>query len=183
MVPLAFLVGVLRSRLARSAVGDLLLALDRGRPIRDALAVALGDPTLEIAYWLPERERYVSADGKPLPDQPEGRGTTLVEHAGRPTAALLHDPMLADEPELVEAVAAAAGLWLDNERLQAKLRAEVAFLEAIVNASPSLLCSINREGRIANLNDAAWNASGYVLENDVKGQMFADVFVGARGAG
>ena len=178
MVPLAFLVGVLRSRLARSAVGDLLLALDRGMPIRDALAGALGDPTLEIAYWLPERERYVSADGKPLPDLPEGRGTTLVYHGGRPTAALLHDPMISDEPELVEAVAAAAGLWLDNERLQAKLRAEVAFLEAIVNASPSLLCSINREGRIANLNDAAWNASGYVLENDVKGQMFADVFVG-----
>ena len=183
MVPLAFLVGVLRSRLARSAVGDLLLALDRGMPIRDALAVALGDPTLEIAYWLPERERYVSADGKPLPDQPEGRGTTLVDHGGRPTAALLHDPMISDEPELVEAVAAAAGLWLDNERLQAKLRAEVAFLEAIVNASPSLLCSINREGRIANLNDAAWNASGYVLENDVKGQMFADVFVGPEERG
>ena len=177
-VPLAFLVGVLRSRLARSGVGDLLLALGRGTPIRDALAGALGDPTLEIAYWLPERERYVSADGKPLPDLPQGRATTLVDHAGGPTAALLHDPLLTDEPELVEAVVAAAGLWLDNERLQAKLRAEVAFLEAIVNASPSLLCSINREGRIANLNDAAWNASGYVLENDVKGQMFADVFVG-----
>ena len=178
MVPFAFLVGVLRSRLARSSVGDLLLALDRGTPIRDALAGALADPTLEIAYWLPERERYVSADGKPLPEQPEGRAMTLVEHAGRPTAALIHDPALADEPELVEAVVAAAGLWLDNERLQAKLRAEVAFLEAIVNASPSLLCSINRQGRIANLNNAAWNASGYVLENDVKGQMFADVFVG-----
>ena len=64
----------------------------------------------------------------------------------------------------------AAGLWLDNERLQAKLRAQVEFLEAIVNASPSLLCSLDREGRIANLNDAAWQASGYVEENDVKGQ-------------
>jgi PAS domain S-box-containing protein len=178
MVPLAFLVGVLRSRLARSGVGDLLLTLDRGTPLRDALAAALGDPTLEIAYWLPERDRYISADGKSLPDQPEGRAMTLVEHAGRPTAALLHDPTLADEPELVDAVAAAAGLWLDNERLQARLRAEVAFLEAIVNASPSLLCSLNRAGRIANLNDAAWNASGYVLENDVKGQLFEDVFVG-----
>ena len=180
MVPLAFLVGVLRSRLARSGVGDLLLALGRGTPIRDALASALADPTLEIAYWLPERERYVSADGKPLPDEPAGRAVTLVEHAGRPTAALLHDPLLADEPELVDAVAAAAGLWLDNERLQAKLRAQIEFLEAIVNASPSLLCSLDREGRIANLNDAAWQASGYVEENDVKGQPFWDVFVGDR---
>jgi PAS domain S-box-containing protein len=177
MVPLAFLVGVLRSRLARSGVGDLLVALGRGTPIRDALAGALGDPTLEIAYWLPEQARYVSAEGKPLPEQPDGRGMKLVEHAGRPTAALLHDPLLADEPELVDAVAAAAGLWLDNERLQAKLRAQIEFLEAIVNASPSLLCSLNREGAIANLNDAAWQASGYVEENDVKGRPFWEVFV------
>ena len=103
---------------------------------------------------------------------------TLVEHAGRPTAALIHDPLLADEPELVDAVVVAAGLWLDNERLQAKLRAQIEFLEAIVNASPSLLCSLDREGRIANLNDAAWQASGYVEENDVKGQPFWEVFVG-----
>ena len=177
-VPLAFLMGVLRSRLARSGVGDLLLALGRGIPIRDALADALADPTLEIGYWLPDQNRYVSADGKPLPDEPDGRAVTLVEHAGRPTAALLHDPLLADQPELVDAVAAAAGLWLDNERLQAKLRTQVEFLEAIVNASPSLLCSVNREGRIANLNDAAWWASGYVEESEVKGQPFWDVFVG-----
>jgi len=147
-------------------------------PIREALAGALADPTLEIGYWLPEQERYVTAGGKPLPDKPDGRTVTPVEHAGRPTAALLHDPMLADEPELVDAVAAAAGLWLDNERLQAKLRAQIEFLEAIVNASPSLLCSLNREGRIANLNDAAWQASGYVEENDVKGRPFWEVFVG-----
>jgi PAS domain S-box-containing protein len=181
MVPLAFLVGVLRSRLARSGVGDLLLALDRGTPIRDALVGALADPTLEIAYWLPDQERYVSADGKPLPEQPEGRAMTLVEHAGRPTAALLHDAHVADEPELVHAVAAAAGLWLDNERLQAKLRAQIEFLEAIVNASPSLLCSLRPDRRIANLNDAAWHASGYVEENDIKGQLFWDAFVGPEG--
>ena len=74
---------------------------------------------------------------------------TLVEHA-RPAdrRADLHDPLLADEPELVDAVAVAAGLWLDNERLQAKLRAQIEFLETIVNASPSLLCSLDREGRI-----------------------------------
>ena len=57
--------------------------------------------------------------------------------------------MLVDEPELIEATAAAAGLWLDNERLQAKLRAQIEFLETIVNASPSLLCSLDHGGRIA----------------------------------
>jgi PAS domain S-box-containing protein len=177
LVPVAFLAGVLRSRLARSGVGDLLLALSQGTPIRDALAHALRDPTLEIAYWLPDEGRYVSGDGQPLPE--DGlRRVSLVEHAGRPTAALLHDPLLLDEPELVESVTAAAGLWLDNERLQAKLRAQYEFLETIVNAAPSLLCSLDREGRIANLNEASRRASGYPDEEDVRWQPFWEVFVG-----
>ena len=177
LVPVAFLAGVLRSRLARAGVGDVLLALARGTPIRDAIAQTLRDPTLEIAYWLPESGRYVSADGKPLVEETDDRAVTLVEHAGRPTAAILHDPTLKDEPELVEAVAAAAGLWLDNERLQAKLRAQLEFLETTVDTSPSLLCSLDREGRIANLNLAATRASGYSDQEEVRWQSFWDVFV------
>ena len=176
LVPVTFLAGVLRSRLARSGVGDLLLALSRGTPIRDALAHALRDPTLEVAYWLPEEGRYVSADGRPLPEDGVRR-VSLVEHGGRPTAALLHDPLLLDEPELVGAVSAAAGLWLDNERLQAQLRTQYEFLETIVNAAPSLLCSLDREGRITNLNDASRRASGYEDEEDVRWQPFWDVYV------
>src|ERR671910_1937521 len=160
LVPVAFLAGVLRSRLARSGVGELLLELSQGTPIRDAIAHALRDPTLEIAYWLPDEGRYVSSDGRPLAED-GGRRVSLVEHAGRPTAALLHDPLLLDEPELVDSVTAAAGLWLDNERLQAKLRAQYEFLETIVNAAPSLLCSLDQEGRIANLNEASRRASGF----------------------
>jgi PAS domain S-box-containing protein len=140
----------------------------------------LRDPTLDIAYWLPESGRYVSADGKPLAEGDGNRHVTLVEHGGRPTAALLHDPLLADEPELVDATAAAAGLWLDNERLQAKLRAQIEFLETIVNASPSLLCSLDREGRIVNLNEASVVASGYDDEEQVRWQPFWDVFVSAE---
>ena len=178
LVPVAFLAGILRSRLARAGVGDVLLALAGGTPIRDALAQTLRDPTLEIAYWLPESGRYVSADGKPLVEESDHRAVTLVEHAGRPTAAILHDPMLKDEPELVESVAAAAGLWLDNERLQAKLRAQLEFLETTVDTSPSLLCSLDRDGRIANLNLAATRASGYSDQEEVRWQAFWDVFVG-----
>ena len=176
-VPLASLAGVLRSRLARAGVGDLLLELARGTPIRDAIAQALGDPTLEIAYWQPDEGRYLAADGKPLPQNGAARHVTLVERAGRPTAALVHDPLLADERELVEAVAAAAALWLDNERLQAKLRAQYDFLETIVDAAPSLLCSLDREGRITNLNAAARRATGYADEEEVRWRLFWDVFV------
>jgi PAS domain S-box-containing protein len=177
MVPVAFLAGILRSRLARSSVGDLLLALSHGTPIRAALRQVLKDPTLEIAYWLPDSGRYVTSDGKPLRDDGPKKHVTLVEYAGTPTAALLHDATLADEPELVEAVAAGAGLWLENDRLQAQLRAQVEYLETIVNTSPSLLCSLDREGRIENLNHAALRASGYSDQEDVRWQPFWDVFV------
>ena len=177
LVPVAFLAGILRSRLARSGVGDLLLELGRGAPLRDALSRALNDPTLDVAYWLPDPGRYVSAEGKPLAEGDGSRHVTFVEHAGRPTAALLHDPLLKDEPELVDAVSAAAGLWLDNERLQAKLRAQIEFLETTVDTSPSLLSSLDRDGRIANLNLAATRASGYADQEEVRWQPFWDVFV------
>jgi PAS domain S-box-containing protein len=177
-VPLAFLAGVLRSRLARAGVGDLLLELGRGTPIRDAIARALNDPSLEIAYWQPDAGAYLGADGKPLPEHGAPRHVSLVEHAGRPTAALVHDPLLAEEQELVETVSAAAALWLDNERLQAKLRAQYEFLETIVDAAPSLLIAVDREGRVANLNGAALRASGHRDQEHVRWRPFWDVFVG-----
>ena len=67
-MPVAFLVGLLRTRLARGAVADLVVEL--GGPVepgalRAALARALRDPSLTVAYWLADRERYVDADGRP----------------------------------------------------------------------------------------------------------------------
>ena len=59
-VPFAFLAGLLRSRLSRAdAVSDLVARLgeaDRRQGLRDALAEALGDPSLSLAYWVPEPE-------------------------------------------------------------------------------------------------------------------------------
>ena len=49
-VPLAFLFGVLRTRLARSSVTDVVMALERGTPLRDALSNALGDPSVQVVY-------------------------------------------------------------------------------------------------------------------------------------
>ena len=69
LAPLAFLVGLLQARLARSAVGDLAIEL-RGDPapgdLRDALARALRDRSLELAYWLPDFQTYVDLEGCPV---------------------------------------------------------------------------------------------------------------------
>ena len=127
LVPLAFLAGLARGHVYRTgAVTELVQRLG-GRPggaeLRDALARALGDPTLELAYWLPEAGRYVDAEGHAmeLPANDSRRAVTSIEHDGAPVAALIHDAGLTDEPELVRGVGSAASLALRNQRLEADL--------------------------------------------------------------
>src|SRR3954469_5486284 len=133
-VPLGFLAGLMRASLSRAgAVSELVERLGRERGgVRDALASALGDPTLELAYWLPALERYVDAAGHDmrLPEPGGPRAVTEIEHDGRPVAALVHDAALLDQPELVRAAGAAAALALENERLDAELRARYEELRA-----------------------------------------------------
>jgi len=137
LVPFAFLAGVLRGRVAgAAAISELVARLGepegRRRGLRDALADTLADPSLELAYWLPERNEYVDAAGRPvaLPTAESGRICTPVESRGEPLAAIIHDPSLQAHRELVRAVGAAASLTLENERLDAELRANVEELRA-----------------------------------------------------
>jgi signal transduction histidine kinase len=129
LAPLVFLAALLKARLARSAVGDLVLEL-RAEPapgdLRDSLARALGDPSLQLAYWLPDYEAYVDLEGRPVQLQDlDGRATTLIDRSGAHVAALIHDPALEDEPELLDSVRAATGIALENGRLHAELRARL----------------------------------------------------------
>jgi signal transduction histidine kinase len=129
LAPAAFLAGLLQSRLARSTVGDLFVELEADpapADLRDALARALRDPSLTLAYWIPEFGRYADLDGRPV-EVPagDGRATTPIDRDGVNVAALLHDPALGDEPALLEAVTAAAGIAIDNGRLHAELRARL----------------------------------------------------------
>ena len=83
--PIAFLTGLARTRFARSALAPLVMELRDARgaaDVRSALARALRDPSLAVAYWLPDEERYVGADGRsyPLPDPRSERVARVVEH-------------------------------------------------------------------------------------------------------
>ena len=153
-VPIIFLAGILRARLARSSIGDLLVDLkEPAEPgkLRDALARALRDPRLELAYWVPEYESYVGIDGRPveLPGESSGRVTTFVERDDTRIAALIHDASLGEEPQLVGAVTSAAGIALENERLQADLRARLSDLRAsrarIVEAGDTARAKLERD--------------------------------------
>jgi signal transduction histidine kinase len=136
LVPYLFLATLIRARVIQSAAVSELIARLSETPhpgeLRDAIARALGDPTLEVAYWLPEDGRFVDADGHPveLPQPGSGRAVTMVEHEGQSVGALVHDPVLDEQHGHVDAVCSAASLALQNERLEAELRAKVEELRA-----------------------------------------------------
>jgi signal transduction histidine kinase len=133
--PFAFLAGLARadlsgSRGVRSLLEGLAAAPERA-DMRDALARALGDPALELAFWMPELEAWVDAGGSPaaLPAADDAHRTvTEIEHGGRPVAAIVHDR--AQDRATVRAAGAAAALTLENQRLDAELRARLVELRA-----------------------------------------------------
>jgi signal transduction histidine kinase len=136
ILPFAFLAGLVRTRYSRAgAVGELIERLnapDTRTGLRAALAGALGDPTLELVYWRPSAGWYVTREGHrvelPLPDA--GRAVAEVERDGKRVGAIIHDAALGEDPSLVRAAAAAAALQLENERLEAELRARVEELQS-----------------------------------------------------
>jgi signal transduction histidine kinase len=133
--PLAFLAGLARTRLDRSAVGDLAVQLGEPLPpgrLERVLAGVLHDPTLQLAYWLSDRDGFVDAEGRPveLPAGDGDRAVTILRHDGDPVAAMVHDPALDDDPELVRAVAATARMTIENERLQAEVRVQLQEVRA-----------------------------------------------------
>ena len=121
--PFAFLAGLLRMRLARGAVGALVVELGETpseRELRDALRRALHDPGLAIGYPRADAMGFVDSGGHAV--GVAGQAASVIVRDGELIAALLHDASLSPDPELLEAVAATAGMALENARLQAALR-------------------------------------------------------------
>jgi signal transduction histidine kinase len=137
--PVALLLGLLRSRLDRSAVADLVAELRVGAPapaqLRAALARALHDPSVELVEQVPVARA--------------GRAVTPLERHGRRVGALVHDPALAAEPELLHAVAAGAAIARENERLHAEIGERLREVEAsrarIVEAADAARARVGRD--------------------------------------
>jgi signal transduction histidine kinase len=135
LIAVVFLVDLLRARWADAAVTRLVVDLGEDAEagtLRGRLARALGDPSLAIAYWLPEANSYVDETGAlvELPGAETGRAVTLIEQHGERIAALVHDATVLDDPGLIDAIAAAARIAFSNVRLQAEVRRHVVDLEA-----------------------------------------------------
>jgi signal transduction histidine kinase len=134
LVPIGFLVGLLRLQMARSSVADLVVRLgDMPAPdnLRPALAAALGDPSLEVFRWNAEIEAFVDATGRPTRLQnDERRAVTILQGVDQPLAAIVHDQALLEDPGLVASVASAVRLTAENDRLAAEVRAQLEEVRA-----------------------------------------------------
>lgn len=132
-VPVAFLVWLLRQRLAYAAVADLVRGLDQVQAdeLQPALARALGDPELLVMFPIGDTSDYVDLTGRWVTVPSDGsRAVTELGDQKAPIAALLHDPSLREHPELLHAVGAVARLALENARLHAEVRARLAEVRA-----------------------------------------------------
>ena len=136
LLPTGLLLGIVRTRWDRGRVANLVVELGRGVPVgglRDVLARALGDPTLQLVFVAPSGTGYVDANGLPveLPDDDPNRAITRLERSGEVLGILVHDPAIdAEDPGLVEAVGNAARMALENERLAAEVRAQLEEVRA-----------------------------------------------------
>jgi len=123
---------VVRTRVQRRAVARIATSLGQAPPpgsLQAALAQAVGDPELQIAYWLPDAQRYVEANGQPVaePVAGSGRAITALVRDDRQIAVVSH---IAALPDLEREIGAAVRLALENERLQAEALAQLNELRA-----------------------------------------------------
>src|SRR6266511_1880146 len=124
-----------RIRLTRAAVARVAAELGEAPPagkLRQALADAVDDPTLEVAYWLPASHRYVGADGEVVdaPAPADGRAVMPIVRKGEALALVGYDPALLDAADLEREIGSAARLAVENERLQAEVFAQLQDLRA-----------------------------------------------------
>jgi signal transduction histidine kinase len=144
---------VVRVATQRRAVARIVAELGEAPEpgsLEHALARAVGDPELRIAYWLPASQRYADAEGAPSDVSGPGTITPLIHHGNR-VAVVVYG---GDVAELEQALGPAARLALENERLRAEVLAQIVDLRAsrarIVEAGDSERRRLER-----NLHDGA----------------------------
>jgi signal transduction histidine kinase len=122
------LAGLVRAGTQGAEVTDLVVELTESPTptLRDELARALGDPTIEIGYAMSGSDRYVDALGRPIETPGPGRAVTPIELDGRRLGVIVHDPAVSGDPALLESIASAAALAASNARLQAEVRVQLA---------------------------------------------------------
>jgi signal transduction histidine kinase len=161
LIPVAFGWSIMRGGFARTAeveeLGAWLGVEERARAtLRKALADTLGDPSLGLVFWVPDRSGYVDAEGRPAetPVADAHRSVSEIELAGKRVGAITFDPDAIGDPELVRTAGRVVAMAVDRERLTAEL---LANQEALRQSRQRIVEAGDRERRRVerNLHDGA----------------------------
>jgi signal transduction histidine kinase len=129
----AFLFGLVRRHLV---VRHVLTRISLGispldpRELRDTLAEALDDAGVEVLTPTETPGRWRDTEGQiASPADTNGHVVTTIEDADGIAAALVHDPTLRDDEELMEAVRSLVLATLEHQRVTSRLVASLNELE------------------------------------------------------
>lgn len=159
LLPVAFAAGMLLGGFAKTSeiqeLGAWLGADAASRPsLESALARALGDDSVRLAYWVPDRQAYADANGRavPLPGAGAGRAAAQISLDGRPVGAISYDSTLIGDPALVVTAGRVVAIAMDRERLIADI---LASQQALRESRARLVDAADRERRriARNLHD------------------------------
>jgi len=138
LIPVLYLIRWLHRKFAHQRVITLLLDLERNlesladpAALQQALSRTLGDPTITLAYPLDSGEcvdihgQLVNVD-RNVP----GRAVTRVQRRDRLVGIIDHDVALHEQPQMIEAAVAAAGLAIENAHLYATQQAHLEQIRA-----------------------------------------------------
>jgi signal transduction histidine kinase len=123
----------IRALRARTAMARLVVELGEAPPtggLRDQLADALGDPSLELVHALDDGGWVDGQGRRVLLGARADRQETRLVAGDRAVSAVVHRPGLLDDPAVAEELAASARLALEHERLHAVRRAQLERLRA-----------------------------------------------------
>ena len=131
IIPVVISYGVLRRRLARLRVADLVVRVNAAASpegVQQALSRTLADPGLRVLFWSADEAGYVDVHGRPATDQPTvGRlALPVTNRNGEPLAMVHADVSVAHYRELLDAALAASSLSLENAALHASLLARLS---------------------------------------------------------
>lgn len=188
-VPVAFVLAALRGSFARTAEAEALATWLGSGPVRpplaEALARALGDPSVVLAYWLPERSEFVDVSGQVVEVPSPGstpRDAVPVEVGGLLVGAVVFWFPFSDNPWLhtwqVAPTQPAGSRAVDTpynypfadyvpDGLQ-------RLITALVDGAPSLTPSVGRTAASVTANGLdgknMWGVSGtYPVSRDIWG--------------
>jgi signal transduction histidine kinase len=161
-LPVGFLATLLRGRLSREAVGELMLELHgpaQPPDLERALRRALGDPTLRLGRVALDGG-YLDGSGATLslPGHSDLQVATPILHHGERVGMLVHDRSLRFRPDVLEAVTVAAGFALANEHALRNAALAEQRNRALLDAIPDTILRYSRDGTYLDVRPDALTA-------------------------